>query len=176
MFTQIIRILKDGIMSLFYDIDGNKKSKTEISFFFVIIPIVFSFMSLKLDKANEIIDTLLACLSIFTALIFTVLFIVPEKLSNRVNILKEKDDDATRGYLIRFYNFTKSFVQQMSFVIVQNLTLIILLVTQKLYPCNVLIFINSGLFIVLIFYVLTILSNMYILLMDDILRNVDEIK
>lgn len=176
MFTQIIRILKDGIMSLFYDIDGNKKSKTKISFFFVIIPIVFSFMSLKLDKANEIIDTLLACLSIFTALIFTVLFIVPEKLSNRVNILKEKDDDATRGYLIRFYNFTKSFVQQMSFVIVQNLTLIILLVTQKLYPCNVLIFINSGLFIVLIFYVLTILSNMYILLMDDILRNVDEIK
>lgn len=135
-------------------------------------------ISLKLDKANEIIDTLLTCLSIFTALIFIALFVVPNKLSSRINMLKEKDDDATHGYLIRFYNFTKSFVQQMSFVIVQSLTLIILLVTQKLYPCNVLTFINSGLFIVLILYVfvLTILSNMYILLMDGIHRNVDEIK
>ena len=133
-------------------------------------------ISLKLDKANEIIDTLLTCLSIFTALIFIALFVVPNKLSSRINMLKEKDDDATHGYLIRFYNFTKSFVQQMSFVIVQSLTLIILLVTQKLYPCSVLTFINSGLFVVLILYVLAILSNMYILLMDDIHRNVDGIK
>ena len=176
MFIQIIRILKDGIMSLFYDIDGNKRPKTKIIIFFVIIPIIFSLISLKLDKANEIIDTLLACLSIFTALIFTVLFVVPDKLSSRISMLKEKDDDATHGYLIRFYNFTKSFVQQMSFVIVLSLILIILLVTQKLYSCSVLTFINSSLFIVLILYVLTILSNMYILLMDDIHRNVGEIK
>lgn len=176
MFTQIIRILKDGIMSLFYDIDGNKRPKTKIIIFFVIIPIIFSLISLKLDKANEIIDTLLACLSIFTALIFTVLFVVPDKLSSRISMLKEKDDDATHGYLIRFYNFIKNFVQQMSFVIVLSLTLIILLVTQKLYSCSVLTFINSNLFIVLILYVLTILSNMYILLMDDIHRNVGEIK
>ena len=115
-------------MSLFYDIDGNKRPKTKIIIFFVIIPIIFSLISLKLDKANEIIDTLLACLSIFTALIFTVLFVVPDKLSSRINMLKEKDDDATHGYLIRFYNFTKSFVQQMSFVIVLSLTLIILVV------------------------------------------------
>ena len=133
MFTQIIRILKDGIMSLFYDIDGNKRPKMKTIFFFVIIPIIFSLISLKLDKANEIIDTLLACLSIFTALIFTVLFVVPDKFSSRINMLKEKDDDATHGYLIRFYNFTKSFVQQISFIIVQSLLLIILLVMQKLY-------------------------------------------
>lgn len=163
-------------MSLFYDIDGNKRPKMKTIFFFVIIPIIFSLISLKLDKANEIIDTLLACLSIFTALIFTVLFVVPDKFSSRINMLKEKDDDATHGYLIRFYNFTKSFVQQISFIIVQSLLLIILLVMQKLYPCSVLTFINSGLFIILILYILTILSNIYIILMDDIHRNADKIK
>lgn len=176
MFTQIKRIIKDGIMSLFYDIDGNKKHKAKIIIFFVVIPIIFSLISLKLDRVNDIIDTLLASLSIFTALIFTALFIVPDKLSSRINMLKEKDDDATHGYLIRFYNFTKSFVQQMSFVIVQSLTLIIMLVMQKVYPCNVLTFISSYLFIVLVLYVLSILSNMYILLMDDIHRNGEEIK
>lgn len=86
-------------------------------------------------------------------------------------MLKEKDDDATHGYLTRFCNFTRMFVQQMSFVIVQSITLIILFVVQKLYPCFVLTFINSILFVTLIFYVLTILSNIYILLMDDIDRN-----
>ena len=60
-------------MALFYDIDGNKRPKTKIIILFVIIPIVLSLLSLELDKANEIIDTLLASLSIFTALIFTAL-------------------------------------------------------------------------------------------------------
>ena len=176
MSIQIIRIIKDGIMALFYDIDGNKRPKTKIIILFVIIPIVLSLLSLELDKANEIIDTLLTCLSIFTALIFTALFIVPDKLSGRIDMLKEKDDDATHGYLVRFYNFTKSFVQQMSFIIVQSLILIILLIAQKLYPCDILTFVNSALFVVLILYILTILSNMYILLMDDIHRNGEEIR
>lgn len=176
MFNQIAKILKDGITSLFYDIDGNKRPKAKIILFFVIIPIAFSLISLKVDKLYEIVDTLLTCLSIFTALIFTVLFIVPDKLTDRIKILKEKDDDATHDYLIRFYNFTKSFVKQISFVIVLSLALIILLIMQKLYTCDILTFINSSLFVTLIFYVLIILSNMYILLMDDIERNGNEIK
>ena len=171
MFSQIKRILEDGIKSLLYNIEGNKRPKGKIICIFVVILIVSFLVSLVLEKVNEIIDTLLTCLSIFTAFIFTALFVVPDKLSSRMNMLKEKDDDATHGYLTRFCNFTRMFVQQMSFVIVQSITLIILFVVQKLYPCFVLTFINSILFVTLIFYVLTILSNIYILLMDDIDRN-----
>lgn len=176
MFIQIIKISKEGLMSLFYDIDGNKRGKIKIFILFIIIPFILSLFSLKLDQVDKIIDTLLTSLSIFITFIFTALFIVPDKLSSRIDMLKGKDDDATRNYLIRFYNFTKSFVQQMSFIIIQSLALIISLVVQKLYPCKMLTFINSVLLIVLILYLLTILSNMYILLMDDLHRNRNEMK
>jgi len=101
MFSQIKRILEDGIKSLLYNIEGNKRPKRKIICIFVVILIVSFLVSLVLEKVNEIIDTLLTCLSIFTAFIFTALFVVPDKLSSRMNMLKEKDDDATHGYLTR---------------------------------------------------------------------------
>lgn len=171
MFTQIYRIIKDGIKSLLYDIDGHRKSIIKIILFFVIVPLFVSLYIVKFIDLSTIFDALLTCLSIFTALIFSVLFTVPDKLNQRIKDLQDKKDNATRGYLIRFYNFSKSFVQQISFVVILCFVLIILLIIQKIHCYIIITFIGIFLFSVLFMYLLSILSNIYILLMDDIERN-----
>ena len=113
IFRQLYRIIKDGISSLSSDIDGNKTSQKQLIVFFIIVPyFIFGFTYWLEVNLDNIIDTLLSVLSIFTALIFGVLFTVPDKLSHRIEKLNQKKDNATQNYLIRFYNFTKKFVQQ----------------------------------------------------------------
>lgn len=173
IFRQLYRIIQDGVSSLSSDIDGNKTSQKQLVIFFIIVPyFIFGFTYWLEVNLDNIIDTLLSVLSIFTALIFGVLFTVPDKLSHRIEKLNQKKDNATQNYLIRFYNFTKKFVQQTSFIIALSIFLIILLVFLKVIDDNVakliLTAINCSLFYILIMYVLSILANIYILLMDDI--------
>ena len=175
MFSQIIRIIKDGINSLFYNIDGKKNSTIKICIFFIVIPFIVA-IYFKDKDMKGIIDALLSCLSIFAALIFSVLFIVPDKLSQRIKYLQEKKDDGTHNYLIRFLNFSRIFVKQVSFIIILCIVLIILLIVQKIHSDAILIFTNSLLFTVLIMYLFLILSNIYILLMDDIDKSAKDIK
>ena len=118
IFRQLYRIIKDGISSLSSDIDGNKTSQKQLIVFLYFIPYFYYGFTYWLEvNLDNIIDTLLSVLSIFTALIFGVLFTVPDKLSHRIEKLNQKKDNATQNYLIRFYNFTKKFVQQTSFII-----------------------------------------------------------
>lgn len=174
IFKQIYRIIKDGIKSLLYDIDGNKRSKFQVYLGFIFVPIVICIITFwKEISLGDIIDTLLTILSIFTALIFGVLFTVPDKLSQRIERFKNKTDNSTKNYLIRFSNFTRSFVQQITFIIVISIALIILLVIQKVITDNntmklALTSINLILFYDLVMYILVTLSNIYTLLMDDI--------
>ena len=114
IFRQLYRIIKDGISSLSSDIDGNKTSPKQLIVFFIIVPyFIFGFTYWLEVNLDNNIDTLLSVLSIFTALIFGVLFTVPDKLPHRIEKLNQKKkDNATQNYLIRFYNFTKKFVQQ----------------------------------------------------------------
>lgn len=174
IFKQIYRIIKDGIKSLLYDIDGNKKpSKLQLYFGFVFIPILICvFTYWKEISLDDIIDTLLTVLSIFTALIFGVLFTVPDKLSQRIERFKNKTDNSTKNYLIRFSNFTRYFVQQITFIIVISLALIVFLVFQKVVVDKTIKFILTAICLVLfydlIMYILVTLSNIYTLLMDDI--------
>ena len=175
MFSQIIRIINNGVTSFFYNIDGEKNSIFKICISFIIIPLIVAIYFKNRDMKN-IIDILINCLSIFTALIFSALFIVPDKLSQRIKYLQEKRDDSKNNYLIRFLNFSKIFVKQVSFIIVLCMVLIVLLILQKIQTCSILVFANSFLFTVLIMYLLLILSNIYILLMDDIDKSAKDIK
>ncbi len=175
MLSQIFSIIKDGIISLFYNIDGNKNSRIKMSFFFIIIPLLVAIYFMDMDM-KDIIDDLISSLSIFTALIFGVLFIIPDKLSQRSKKLQENKNESTRNYLIRFLNFSRIFTKQVSFTIVLCIVLIVLLIIQKIKGGVVIVFINSLLFTILIMFLLTILSNIYILLMDDIDNNAKNIK
>ena len=173
IFKQIYRIIKDGTKSLLYDIEGKKRSKFQVYSGFTFVPIIICAITIwKEISFKDIIDTLLTVLSIFTALIFNVLFSVPDKLSQRIEKLKNKTDNSTKNYLVRFINFTRSFIQQISFIIVICIVLIILLVFLKVTTDNIIILIlttiSSVLFYDLIMYILMILSNIYTLLMNDI--------
>ncbi len=173
IFKQIYRIIKDGIKSLLYDIDGNRRSKFQVYLGFIFVPIVIYIITVwKEINLEDIIDTLLTVLSIFTALIFSVLFTVPDKLSQRIERFRNKTDSSTKNYLIRFSNFTRCFVQQITFIIVISIALIILLVFQKVVTNNIikltLTTISLVLFYDLVMYILVTLSNIYTLLMDDI--------
>ena len=59
--------------------------------FYIIIPyFIFGFTYWLEVNLDNIIDTLLSVLSIFTALIFGVLFTVPDKLPHRIEKLNQK--------------------------------------------------------------------------------------
>lgn len=166
MFSQIIRIINNGITSLFYNVDGKRKPIFKICISFI-IPFIVAIYFKNKDIRN-VIDIIINCISILTVLVFSALFIVPDKLSQRIKCLQEKADDSKNNYLIRLLNFSKIFVKQVSFIIVLCMVLIVLLILQKIQTCSILVFANSFLFTVLIMYLLLILSNIYILLMDDI--------
>lgn len=173
IFRQIYRIIKDGTKSLLYDIDGNKRSKFQVYLGFTFVPIVICVITIwKEISLGNAIDTLLTVLSIFTALIFGVLFTVPDKLSQRIEKFKNKIDNSTKNYLIRFSNFTRSFVQQITFIIVICIILIILLVFMKIITNSIIKLVLTTISLVLFYdltmYILMTLSNIYTLLMDDI--------
>lgn len=173
IFKQIFRIIKDGIKSLLYDIDGNRRSMFQIYIGFVFVPIIICLISVWLKVSLvDLIDTLLSVLSIFTALIFGVLFTVPDKLAQRIKHLNGKKDTSIKNYLIRFSNFTRLFVQQITFIIILCIILIIILVVIKILSDNIaktiLTVASIVLFYNLIMYILITLSNIYTLLMDDI--------
>lgn len=169
MYKQIYLIIKDGIISLLKDVDGNKRKMGEIIFSFFIIPLIITISAKFLNiNISEAIETLLTCLSIFTTLIFGILFTVPEKLSQRIDTLNETKDDASQNYLIRFSNFSKGFVQRVSFVVIICLLLIILLIIQKIYDSSFITLIIIYFFGIIFMLILLILSDVYILLKDEI--------
>jgi hypothetical protein len=180
LFSQLFVIIKTGVTSLLKDIDGKPRPKTPLVVIWVIVPLLLCFVIAVFHiKLHQSIDTLLTVLSIFTALIFGVLFTVPDKLNLRIDKYKGRNDVGVKNYLIRFANFTQSFVQQVSFIILLSLKIIVLLIILKVsYNIPVTKDINivhliisdicSVLFYYLFFYILILLSNIYILLMDDI--------
>ena len=180
ILVQLCNILENGYLSLKTDIDGNKLPSIQIKILFIIVPYCIIGVSywLEINLSNSI-DTILTTLSIFTALIFGILFIVPEIFSKRIDALSQKKDDINKNYLIRFHNFTKKFVQQTSFIIVLSILNIVLLLIQKIISNElgllILSAINCSLFYILLMFILIILVNIYILLMDDVNINKDKI-
>lgn len=180
ILVQLCNILENGYLSLKTDIDGNNLPSTQTKIHFIFIPFCIIGIAywLEINLSNSI-DTILTTLSIFTALIFGVLFIVPERFSKRIDTLSQKKGDINQNYLIRFHNFTKKFVQQTSFIIVLSILNIVLLLIQKIISNEngilILSAINCSLFYILLIFILIILVNIYILLMDDVNINKDKI-
>ena len=159
-----------GVKSLYYDFDGKPKNLFPIILWFVIVPLaVGGFCYYKQWQFPDgAIDTLLSILGIFTALIFGVLFIAPDKFSKRVEMLKEQKNDAIQNYLIRYENFAKSFVEQITLIIICSIVLIGNLFAILLFNKMVLHSLAAVLLCIFgqLFFVL--LSNVYMLMKEDI--------
>ena len=172
---QIVRIIKDGFKSLLYNLDGERKKPFPIYLWFVIIPSILLGLSigLKLSISNDSINLIVTVLGIFTALIFGSLFIAPDKFNQRIILYKDKIiDKPTKNYLKRFEFFAEIFVEQISLIIVVSIfVIIILLLTNLINSAIIKVILSSvsfALSFIFIMLLFVLLSNIYILLKDDI--------
>lgn len=138
----------------------------------MIIYIIVNTITLTDDKINEILSNLLSALSIFTALAYGILFIGPEKLTERISILESRllkqkryYDDADRNSLIRYANFIKSFNQDIFFVSLMSLVIISLIFVKWLianrFVSQYLIVAIVWCSIILLFFLFKIVATLY---------------
>jgi hypothetical protein len=171
--------------------DLNANSKTKIYWLYLyVLPILFSLVLLLLGLfiEKEIASYFITSISIFAGLFFSLLFIVTDKYGTKKDDLKEiteQGDDEIRNYLKRYKNFSTFLIRQISYTIVLAIVLIILLSIVYFYPqfpqidcciwkytklagkylLNGVIYYWIAQFVV---FLLVILSNMYVMLLDDI--------
>jgi len=170
----LLEMIMAGCRSLTYDLNGNKKNFFPILFWFIFLPFLLSGLTYSLNWKfpNDSIGLIVSILGIFTALIFGVIFIAPDKFSQRIELYKDTDDDSINNYLIRFENFANSFVEYITLIIICAVFLILCMLTIVLFKQDEVKLIFSSISVVLsvefIQLIFVLLSNIYILLKDDI--------
>ena len=123
----ILRIIKEGFLSLYNNTEG-ETTVFSSSLKFLIIPLVLAIVAyyyVPVDDLKEMVDPLMEVMGIFVSIILGVIFVVPDKLRAKAMELSEQTDDASRGYLVRFKNFTKNIVGQLSLILVFSIMLIL---------------------------------------------------
>jgi hypothetical protein len=185
--NEIRRQAKESLK--YRDFNANSKTKIYLLYLYV-LPILFSLCLLLfgLFIEKEIASYFITSISIFAGLFFSLLFIVTDKYNVKKNNLEElvvKGDDETRNYLKRYKNFSIFLIRQISFTIILAVVLILLLSIIYFYAqfpqidfcfwkyvklsvkylLNGIIYYWIGQFVV---FLIIILSNMYVMLLDDI--------
>jgi hypothetical protein len=187
---KLSEIRKQAKESLKYR-DFNANSTTKIYWLYLyLLPVLFSLLllSLGLFIEKEIASYFITSISIFAGLFFSLLFIVTDKYNAKKDNLKEiteSGDEETRNYLKRYKNFSTFLIRQISFTIILAIVLILSLSIIYFYPqfpqingcvwkyvkltgkylLNGIIYYWIMQFIV---FLIVILSNMYVMLLDDI--------
>lgn len=163
-------MIKEGLLSLYKNTEGEITIISSSLMFFV-IPLVFavaSYFFVPINGLEEMVDPLMEVLGIFVSIILGVIFVVPDKLRAKAKELSNHSDDASKGYLIRFKNFTKNIVGQLSLILIISILLIILLLIVKLIKNELLVAINTFLLIFIFFIVLKSAVDIKIMVDDDI--------
>lgn len=171
------------------DFNANSESKIYLLYLYA-LPVLFALilLSLGLFIETEIASYFITSISIFAGLFFSLLFIVTDKYSVKKDNLKElidKGDDEAKNYLKRYKNFSIFLIRQISFTIILAIALIITLSIIYFSPqfpridycwwkivtlitkfvLNGIIYYWIAQFVV---FLIVILSNMYVMLLDDI--------
>jgi hypothetical protein len=168
----ILRIIKEGFLSLYNNTEG-ETTVFSSSLKFLIIPLVSAIVAyyyVPVDDLKEMVDPLMEVMGIFVSIILGVIFVVPDKLRAKAKELSGQTDDATRGYLVRFKNFTKNIVGQLSLILVFSILLILLLLILKVMKSEWLVAIDTFLLIFIFSIVLKSAVDIKIMVDDDIDR------
>lgn len=168
----ILRVTIEGFLSLFKNTEG-KTTLFPSSLKFVVIPLAFAiaaYLYMPVCCLDGMVDPLMEVMGIFVSIILGVIFVVPDKLRAKTELLSGQNDDASRGYLIRFKNFTKNIVGQLSLILICSILLILLLLTVKLVKSEWLVAIDTFLLIFIFFIVLKSAVDIKIMVDDDIDR------
>lgn len=165
-------LLHVGFNSLFKSPDGYRNASTTNVITFVILPllVIGGGIYYKVTIKESLVSDILTVLSIFLAITLGVIFIVPDKLSKRL-----EDDTSTNesdvNSRIRYRNFCKLFIQRLSFVLVLCVLLIILTILMEILPSiasNILSSLIFGLFALSILSILKLIIDIYVFLMSDL--------
>lgn len=166
-------IVKDCFTAFSHDIDGNSIPKKKRYALFIIHPLIVCglygcYIFLCTEKVSNISDILMGALGLFSALVFCVLFIIPDKFFQRYDKYKDKKEEAFKNYLIRFKNFSKLAIKQMILFLFCIILLTACLIIYEVTDCIIILFINIYLFTIVVSLTLITLQNVYVLLKDEI--------
>jgi len=173
--TKLWIIIKDGFLSFSQNSNGGiKKFWSYIKLFSPSIAVcLLLFVSDKKDIGKG--ELILSAISIYTALIFNSLFVVPDIFSRRVHLFKDSNrEEYAKNYILRFKNFTKLFVRKICLATLLGLILIIMLVINMLLDDSMswigstIGYINVFLLVLLCVITISILKDLYDLIFDDI--------
>lgn len=162
-------------MSIYTDMNGEKHNSIYVVLYMFFIMGVITYIGChKIILSNDTISLLISIFSIFTALIFGVIFIAPDKFSQRVESYKQflKFEDIN-NYLIRYEHFSRRFVNQLSLLIFQSITILIILTFThflKDYAIISVVLSCIAIFLIINFIclLLMLICDIYTMLMDDI--------
>lgn len=165
-------LIKKGYKSLYKGNDGGVEITLSSIISYIILPIAVITLSwiYRIEIGENLVSDILTILSIFLAITLGVIFIVPEKLSKRLendNSSNESDVNAR----IRYKNFCKLFIQRLSFVLVLSVIIIIFsIITDfiKGYSIIVLSALILGLFTLSILSILKLIIDIYLFLISDL--------
>lgn len=135
-------------------------------------------------KIPVISDTLcnivLPALSIFTALVFSAIFVIPGQLEEKIKNIETLKDESSINYLVRYRNYIQRFSRQLISIVVISVVIITFLILPLLFDHNIVILIatsgvivNSILFLALLF---TIINNLKLMVEDSIEQSTKQIK
>lgn len=166
-------IVKDCFTAFSHDLDGNSIPKKKRRTLFIIHPLIVCglygcYIFLCTEKDSGISDILMGALGLFSALVFCVLFIIPDKFFQRYDKYKDKEEEAFKNYLIRFKNFSKLAIKQMILFLFCVILLSVCIVVYEVTDCVIISFIDIYLFAIVVSLTLITLQNVYILLKDEI--------
>lgn len=185
---RILEIRKEAFESLKY-IDDNASEKSNIYMLYMyILPLVASALLLLIGIfiTDDIATYLITSISIFAGLFFSLLFIVTERYNSKKEQLRSNENEEVLNYLIRYKNFSKFLIRQISYTIVLAIVLILLMAliyfspqvpqlnlfgygemirTICKYIFNGVIYYFGCQFLI---FIIVILGNTYVMLSDDI--------
>ena len=172
LWHHTLELLRLGFKSLFKSPDGDSNVSTANIITFVVIPlfVIGGCIYYGVIIKESLVSDILTVLSIFLAITLGVIFIVPDKLSKRL-----EDDTSTNesdvNSRIRYKNFCKLFIQRLSFVLVLCVLLIILTILMEILPSiasNIFSSLIFGLFALSILSILKLIIDIYVFLMYDL--------
>lgn len=136
MFSKfnLTELLKDGFSGIrvspkiFYTIFWHL-------FFPMMLSIIFLLFSVAID--NDIISNIISSISIFSGLLFSVIFVVTENYSKRKNQMSHNQSDEAKSYLRRYKNFTEQITTLILFsVAIAIISIVFLLLYIFLMKAN----------------------------------------
>lgn len=166
-------------------IDILKKDSSSWSFYFVyyVFPIIISLIiifCLSININTDLFRNLIAGISLFSGLLFSIIFIVSNNYKDRKVSYNSKDEENKR-YLKAYYDFSTNLISLISYSIIKALYIIVITVVISIYyeyvelkTDNIIRFFWTLLLVFLyqfLLYVIIILKEIYTMQYEEINRN-----